>query len=168
MKRAFPALILTLVCCCTAFAQTAKEVYDNAHELYASGDYEGALAEFTQVTEMNPDHEMAWFFRGHTNIILKNFADAVQDFTRVIERMPDYPDAYFSRGNAKMELTDLRSAIGDFSQTIRLDSNFTEAYYQRGICRREILDDKGFCKDMRMADRLGYEYATNILPEYCE
>jgi tetratricopeptide (TPR) repeat protein len=125
------------------------------------GDYDAAIADFTQAVTLDPTLTAAWVLRGRALVasvsrvtgVGENFSGitimmstggrvseeqkavydrAIADFSQAITLDPDNKDAYKERGRAYAHKGDPDKAIADFNQAIRLDPKYTAAYANRG------------------------------------
>jgi tetratricopeptide (TPR) repeat protein len=108
----------------------------------AEDSWQKAIADFTQVLELNSQHGKAQFSRGEANVVwgaflqgkpgaLSKLQSALSDLNRAIELDPSNAEAYWRRGDAtlalsaarysgeKIGLQDIRSALADYEETIR-------------------------------------------------
>ena len=87
-----------------AYSQTAEAYFDNGWTKYNNGDYDGAISDYTKAIELNPNYEMALFYRG-TLLLQEGYdTDAIPDFDRVIKLNNNHSEAYFRRALAKVVL----------------------------------------------------------------
>ncbi len=68
------------------------------------GNYDKAIALFTQVIERDPQHINALLQRGYSQSMSRHYELAVADLTAVIKLKDDHLWAYTSRGNAYKRL----------------------------------------------------------------
>ena len=113
-------LLLLLFIPLVSFGQTAEEYYQSGYDKDEAGDYNGAIADYTKVIELNPNYADAYFSRGLLKFVLKDLTGAIADFTEEIELNPNYADAYFSRGLSKSDLKDLTGACADWKKAASL------------------------------------------------
>ncbi|MTJ35175.1 tetratricopeptide repeat protein [Dolichospermum sp. UHCC 0260] len=127
-------------------------------ECFNKKDYKGAIDDFTQAININPNYAKAYFNRGLARYHLGDKQSAIDDWTQAIRINPNYADTYYSRGLAHSELGDNQSAIDDYTQAININPNYDLAYRNRGIARSELGDKQGAIDD--------YSQAININPNY--
>ena len=125
------------------------------------GEYDLAIADFTEALKLDPDLQAAWMLRGRAlyasvskvTEVNANFSAVdttntegavvsdekkvvcdrvIADFTQAIRLAPDYAKAYMERGRAYDEKGDNDRTIADYTQAIRLDPNDVAAYVNRG------------------------------------
>jgi tol-pal system protein YbgF len=108
-------------------SETAVVLYEQGVELFNQRDYEGALLNFKDFTDVYPTHTLAgnaWFWQGETNFQLKRYGDAALAYEKVIAKYPKsskYASAmmkqgicYFSLGNKNASKLRLDMVISEF------------------------------------------------------
>jgi tetratricopeptide (TPR) repeat protein len=130
--------------------------------MFASrGEYELAIADFTDALNLDPDMASAWMLRGralyasvsYVTSVGGNFSSvgttritgsvvseekkavydrAIADYNQALRLDPNYATAYSNRGNAYYAKKDYDRAIADYNQALRLDPNHEVAYTNRG------------------------------------
>jgi tetratricopeptide (TPR) repeat protein len=125
-----------------------------------AGDYRGAIAEYNQALESDPNNFEAYYRRGVAYVLLKDFQAAIANFDQMLGLNPNNAGVYFSRGYARGELKDYQAAISDYSYAIRLDPNLAEAYINRGAAYRKVKDYQAAISD--------YSYAIRLDPDDAE
>jgi tetratricopeptide (TPR) repeat protein len=168
--------------------KTAGTFLDRGIGFAMRGEYEMAIADFTEALNLDPDMQAAWMLRGRAlyasvsdvYAVDENFGGvgtittfndvvsdekmavydrAIADFTQAIRLNPDYAKAYLERGNAYDGKGDYDRAIADYTQAIRLDPDDAEAYNDRGIAYRNKGDYDRAIADFTQAIRLDPDYA---------
>ncbi|OWY65617.1 hypothetical protein B7486_40835 [cyanobacterium TDX16] len=139
------------------FKNSKKPVSTDAETLYQrglvkakQGDYEGAVADFTEAIRLKPKYPEAYYQRALTRYQPDEDGEyensdsegAIQDLTQAIQLKPDYADAYYERGEILSNSGEVEPAIEDLNQTIRLNPNHIAAYYSRANLRESELQDK--------------------------
>ncbi len=90
-----------------------------------SGDYEGAIADYTQAIQINPDDVDAYYCRGNAHFDSGKYAAAIIDYTQVVKMDSHDVNAYYNRGYARLEMADKQGAVEDFHKAADL-------YWQAG------------------------------------
>jgi tetratricopeptide (TPR) repeat protein len=99
---------------------------------YASkGDYDHAIAEFTEVIRLKPDFAKAYLDRGNAYYNKKDYDKAIADYNALLRFNPNDISAYGNRGLAHVKKEDYDQAIADFTEIIRLKPDFAKAYLER-------------------------------------
>jgi tetratricopeptide (TPR) repeat protein len=98
---------------------------NRGHDRTELGDYEGAIADYTQVIKINPDDIDAYYYRGNAYFDMGKYEAAINDYTQVIKINANYINAYYNRGNALLEIADKPRAVEDFHKAADL-------YWQEG------------------------------------
>ena len=108
------------------------------YERHLSGDFEGALREFTHAIRLDPDGAGGYFLRGITKAALGKLSAAIVDYDEAIRLDSTDANAYVYRGIAKAALGKLSAAIVDYDEAIRLNPKYALAYYNRGHAKGEL------------------------------
>ncbi|MEB3292055.1 MAG: tetratricopeptide repeat protein [Synechococcales bacterium] len=128
--------------------ETDAEAYFNrALTRYALDDKQGAIADYTQVIQVNPDHDVAYNNRGLVRYELGNKEGAIADLNRAILVNPSNSIAYCNRGVIRAELGNPMGAIEDYSYAIHVDSSCIPAYFHRGLARTQMGNKMGSIED---------------------
>jgi tetratricopeptide (TPR) repeat protein len=125
--------------------------YQEGLQRYQEGDYEGAIAAFSQAIELAPDYAIAYNDRGVAFLMLGEYERAVADYGQAIALNPNYALAYNNLGWAYYRLNKYPQALSNLNQAIELDPDSSQAYYNRARvyeARRELekaIADYGQC-----------------------
>lgn len=116
------------------------EGYNNrANYRYDMGDYEGAIADYSEALKLNPDDIDSLFNRANARYDLGDKEGAIEDYNQVIKINPDDADAYFYRGSFRSELGDKLGAVEDFQKATELYRKLGKLVEHRNA-RERILD----------------------------
>ncbi|BDI16094.1 hypothetical protein ANSO36C_18960 [Nostoc cf. commune SO-36] len=135
-----------------------KTFYQKGVNKYNTGNYEGAIQDFNQSIELDPQNALAYNRRGDAYYRLGDYEQAQADSSQAILLNPEDANAYFDRGFAFSELNKYKEAIADYNQAIKLNSKDAYAYYGRGLARVQSKDNKGAIEDFNKAIALKPEY----------
>ncbi len=136
----------------------AVSYYNRGVGYFHKGDFDRAIADFTEAIEINPKSALAYNARG---VIFEEQHDldrAIADATKAIEIDPKYAPAYSNRGNALMHKGgELDRAIADYTEAIEIDPQ------QKGGAHLNAYYNRGFAYQMkRDLDRAIADYAKAI------
>ena len=87
---------------------------------FRKGDYDLAIADFTEVARLNPKDAAAFNMRAVSHAKKGEFDAAIADYTEAIRLDPKLVTAWFMRGKARQEKGDHDKALADFSEAVRL------------------------------------------------
>ena len=124
---------------------------------FEKGDYQGALADYNQAIQINPNYAMGYNFRALLKQQkLNDIQGALADYNQGIRLNSTFDGAYNSRGLLKDEkLNDIQGALADYNQAIQINPNYARAYYNRGSLKYQKLNDiQGALADYNQAIRL--------------
>jgi tetratricopeptide (TPR) repeat protein len=96
------------------------------------GDFNGAIAEFNHLIELNPRDAIAYYNRGLLEANKRDFNRAIADFNRAIQLSPKFARAFNDRGSIKATMREIDGAIADFNHAIQLSPQFVQAYMNLG------------------------------------
>jgi len=84
------------------------------------GDYERAIADYTEAIRIDPDYAVAYHNRGIAYCLMDDYERAVADYTEAIRLDPDNAVAYGNRGYAYRTQGNLSAARADWERAIEL------------------------------------------------
>jgi tetratricopeptide (TPR) repeat protein len=143
-----PVLLFALTLPGLAFGQqTADQVILSGQIKVKTGDWDGAIADFTKAIELNPKSDFAYVSRGVIKRHKRDLDGAIADFSKAIQLNPKNSTAYAQRGHAKVAKGDLDGGIADYSKTIELSPKIPVAYLSRGEAKRAKGDRAGAVED---------------------
>lgn len=116
----------------------ATTFYNRAVGRTETGDFNGALADYTRAIELDPELAEAYLNRGYAHDLLGNIPEAMDDYSQAIALAPDLGMAYFNRSSARLAIGDFRGAIADSTRAIELDANAALAYVNRGAAELRL------------------------------
>ena len=99
---------------------SAADILERAKKKHADGDYEAAIADYTESIKLAPDSAAAYKGRGDAKYDSGDFEGAIPDFDKAIELEPNDAETFNWRGIAKCESGDLDGGIEDYTEAIRL------------------------------------------------
>jgi tetratricopeptide (TPR) repeat protein len=132
------------------------------------GDFERAIADYSQLIQFYPKNMYAYLCRGLSYFRSGNLDRAIADFTQTIQLNPNNYHAYYDRGVAHYHSGYDDSAIADYDQAIRLNPTGGQAYlgrgavfYRKGNHDRAIADYEQVIRlDPKNKDALAYRAAA--------
>src|SRR5580704_12694215 len=163
---------------CTAVIQSGQETGTNLAAAFtirgrahrAKGDYDHAIADYTEAIRIEPNYVLAFYSRGIAHFNKKDYDRAVADYTVSLRLAPGDVIALQNRGHAYQAKQDYDSAIADYSEAIRIEPRFPYAFndrcYARAIAGRELPQALADCNealqlipnDIHTLDSRGFAY----------
>jgi len=87
---------LLFALCCIAYAQTPKEVFNEANKHYAKGDWQKAVDLYNQLLENGEKSPELYYNLGNANLKMQKTGIALLNFERAIRISPKDPDIKFN------------------------------------------------------------------------
>lgn len=131
-KIALPLLALLLIP--PLLAGCGNVIKTPARAAYDKGDFNSAVAYFSEAIEWNPNDSAAYLGRGLAYSAKGDYDQAIVDYTEVIRQDPKNATAYSNRGFAYYRKEDCDLAIKDYDEAIRLNPDISEPFWNRGTC----------------------------------
>jgi tetratricopeptide (TPR) repeat protein len=134
---------------------------------FETGDYKGAVKDWTVYLEAFPNEEEALVSRAAAKINMNDNSGAIADLDEAIKINPENAVSYCYRGVAKGGNKSYVEALKDLDYSIELKFNYPAAYVNRAAIKMAIRDKRGACSDLEKADSLGDEMAVKLMESYC-
>ena len=116
----------------TACADQGRIYFEQGLEKFDSGNYQGAIDDYTKAIEINPKYDLAYSNRGVARVKLGDTQGAIADYNKAIEINPQDAAHYYKRGTAKELVGDLEGACADWEEASSLlgteDATWGEMY----------------------------------------
>jgi len=118
------------------------------------GDYQAAIATFTEALAIDPNYPKALGNRGVARARIEDYIGALDDYDRAIALDPDLSQVHYNRGLVHLNLEKYEAAIADFDAALALEPDFAQAVGNRGFARAELEDYTGAIADLQEASEL--------------
>ncbi|NJR18724.1 MAG: tetratricopeptide repeat protein [Calothrix sp. CSU_2_0] len=119
------ALIITTAASITFFLRLnannqAQKFIAQAEIKFKKGDYQGAVTDFTQAINNQPQNIDAYIGRGNALSYLKDYQAAIQDYTKVINMPSESAIAYMNRAVVNCTLGEKKAANQDYKKAAKI------------------------------------------------
>jgi tetratricopeptide (TPR) repeat protein len=141
----------------------AEAYYNRGLSYKGLGNYSQTIEDYSRAIQINTRLAEAYNNRGNAYGVLGYYSQAIKDFDRAIEIKPAYVEAFMNRGNAYNGLGNYRQAIEDYGRAIKINPDYAMAYLNRSIAYIRFGNNNLAVNDLKVAARLGYEPAKNLL-----
>lgn len=141
---------------------------ERALQRFEGGYYKGAVEDYTNALEINPNDPEIWLGRGLAREKLKDYEGAFSDYTRAIDLKDNFFKAWINRGNVLFKLDRYGDAIEDFTVALVYQSNYAPAVYNRAMAKAKMKNKQGACEDLKLAESLGMEIDAKVRSKVCE
>lgn len=134
------------------------ELLKQGTDAFEKGQYEIAIARFSDAIRLAPEDAKAWGGRGQAYALSGNYDRAIADYNQALLFDPSNSHTYILLGNAWFEEGNYRYAWNDYNQAIQIDPRNAYAY----VCRGFAAAERG-AYDQAIAD---YDQAIRLDPAY--
>lgn len=100
-----------------------------ANELFAAGQYDGALSSYDEALKVAPDAPELHCNRGAALRNLGRIDEALASLDRAIELKPDFPEAYNNKGMTLLVVSRREDALACFQAAIAANERYVQAYW---------------------------------------
>jgi len=131
------ALTVLLASCATAGSEAGMESLNRGLEQMENGEYEAAIASFTDTIRRDPTFAGAFNSRGTAYMYMGNFERAISDFNEAIRLAPSFVNAMINRANVYRHMEDFEQAITSYNEIMRISPNNADLFYSRGLLMKQ-------------------------------
>lgn len=111
------------------------------------GNFPEAISSLDEALTLNPNSEVAYFYKAICFHSLNRTAEAYENYTKAIKLNKNMVDAYFNRGQLLFK-TNPKQALDDFVSAVALDSKFIDAYYSIAAIQKNLGQYKEAIKNL--------------------
>jgi tetratricopeptide (TPR) repeat protein len=122
--------------------------------LLTDGNPRKSIEYYDKAIRLKPDFAFAYYMRGLTYGILKEYQQCLEDLNEALRIEPDNAEAYSMRAFTYGVLGDYLRAVEDSKKAIRLKPDYAEAYVNRGKAYGALAQHKHVIEDSNKAIRL--------------
>ena len=137
----------------------ANEFYNLGLEKAQRGDKPGAIEEFNQAIQINPNYAKAYYERADARYHIADYEGAIEDSTQAIKINPNYAEAYSIRCGARANLKNYQAALKDCEQSIQLNPAYARAYLGLGVSYSALGDKQKAIESYTQAIRINPDLA---------
>ena len=103
----------------------------------AKGDYDGAIAEFTQAITLDAKYSPSYGYRASARLAKGDTAGALADDGQLLTLDPNNAAGFCQRGFVKQATKDNDGALADYTRAVQLDPKSYVAFYNRGMIQEQ-------------------------------
>jgi len=123
-----------------SYSQSSTDYYGEGVSKVISGDYNGAILDFTTGIKTSPfseDIQNLYYWRAMAKDSIRDFTGAIADYSSAI-KIDSFPHYFSSRARAKANMKDYRGAESDLTYAIKFDLLKDNPYFLYYSERAEI------------------------------
>lgn len=122
--------------------------YNKGLEKYNKKDQSGAIKDFSDAININPNYAEAYYGRANAQFYAGNYDRSAEDATKAIEIKGNYAEAYSRRCAARVLIQkNFQQAEDDCTKALDLNPKYADAYFHRGNARRNLNNAQGALDD---------------------
>ncbi|WP_228037240.1 tetratricopeptide repeat protein, partial [Cuspidothrix issatschenkoi] len=132
-------------------------------------DYQGAITNYSQALQLNPENAEIYFKRAETHHQLGNFRDAINDYSQAIYINPKDAYSYNNRGIIYEKFGYIDYAINDYEKALKINPKEAVVYLNLAITYYNLDVDCNYYNYIINRDELIINYlnqALNINPNF--
>ncbi len=141
MKRLFLSLAVVSLGCLIILSdlhgQNAPNFVSRGNAWFEKGDFDKAIAEYSEALRYNPKSASVYYSRGLAWNNKGDYDKSLVDYTQALTLEPKNANAYNGRGLTYYRKGDYDKAIADFTQALAVDPKDKYANNNRGNAWRE-------------------------------
>lgn len=143
--------------------ESIDSYFERGNSHLAKGEFDKAIANFSEVIRLDPKNEFAYCNRGSLYGRLGELDKSIADLTEAIKLNPKQAIAYFGLGHSHVEKGELDKALADYTRAIKLDSKLESVFSVLAIAfaNRAISYDEKGDNDKALAD---YDQSIKLDP----
>jgi tetratricopeptide (TPR) repeat protein len=157
--------------CIEAGSDPVNALLERGRAWEALKEYQRAVTDFTNATEIDPASAAAFVARGSTFLhYLYHLEQAIADFSRALQLQPTNSEALWQRAFAYLQLEDYKSAVVEYTRVIDLQPGIAGHLLNRAEAYRMLKQHEEALRDCSEACRLepAYEMAYLYRGWLCE
>ncbi|GHV80435.1 hypothetical protein AGMMS49944_22260 [Spirochaetia bacterium] len=109
-------------------AESVIDILRDAIACYKEGDIAGAITEYTEAIQLEPDDAYLYANRGIGYLGMEQYENAITDYTEAIRLMPDKAEWHRGRGNVYRAKGEYDNAMTDYTEALRLAPDDAESF----------------------------------------
>jgi tetratricopeptide (TPR) repeat protein len=112
---------------------TLASHFIKGNELFNNGDYEGALAQYNAILQLDPQNANASYDKGNVLVIMNDYSKAVNSYSEALAIDYTMDSAAYNKGIALMKLGNSSDAIKSYEEALNINPNNTKALNNVGV-----------------------------------
>ena len=142
--------------------------YKRAEARMAIKDYTGAEADYKDALAKYPNGYVI-FYRLSLMLYAQNrYDESLTYLNTILEKNARHINARMLRANIYLYRDEYAKAIADYSAVIAQDPNYATPYFQRAMAFRGSKKIMQACRDLEIAQELGYPSAESMRRQICK
>ena len=140
----------------------AVEILQQGDVFAAHGDFDTAIAKYTQAATSDPDYPPVYKRQGDAQFYQRDYVHAIRNYSKAIAKDNTYADAYMMRGRVHLAVGELDDAIKDLSSALASSPGNIDVLNLRGDAYLAVKEYPSALADFSAA----IEINPNAAPAY--
>ncbi|MCX7816756.1 MAG: tetratricopeptide repeat protein [Syntrophales bacterium] len=136
-----------------------EELLNEAHRFFRDGDLDGAIHRYSEIIALDPQFEVAYFWRAVAYVKKNRYDEAEGDFRAVVQLNPRNVNAYNWLGWLYAQRRNYSRCVEVLSKAVDLKKDNGWAYFTRSRCHYLSGEREKALRDSEEACTLGYKRA---------
>ena len=118
-----------------SFIPEARDAHNRGVEHHRRGDFDLAIAEYTEAIKLDPSIAWAFIDRGVARLRSGELDNALRDLNTGIQLDSRHAWPYHDRATIFLRTNRLQEAIADYTEALRINPEMAWSYHDRGAAR---------------------------------
>lgn len=145
-----------------------KSLYNRGRAYEELGSTAKAIADFQQITEIDPKHINAYLSLAKLSYNDHNFSKVLVYAGKAVELNENSAQAHFLSARGAHQLGYFDQALESYNNAISINKDFGEAYLYRGALKIGLEKPRSACEDFKFAKLLDVDGAAKAVKDYCK
>lgn len=98
---------------------------------------------------------------------MAQYSSSLENIIYFLEYAPSNVDGLVIKSKCELEMGNSYGAKMSIQKALALNSSNAELYFIRAVINAQLGEDKLACKDIKIADKFGFEAAKNRIEDFC-
>ncbi len=126
-----------------------------------NNDFNGAIFDFTKAIKIDPENDLAYYYRGLSKFYLQDYNGAINDCNEAIKINPKDGNVYNVLGLSEQASGNTKEAMQNFNKAIKNAPDSYWGYFNRGLLYDNMNDYKNSLKDYTKSIELNIEHVES-------
>ena len=126
-----------------------------------------AIVDLKVSQSLNGSNTITYYYIADIYYKISSYALALENIIYLLEKDPTNVDGLVVKSKCELEMGNTYAAKMSIQKALALKSSDGELYYIRAVINSQLGEDKLACKDIKIADKFGFESASDRIDSFC-